>query len=114
MPGKKPDGSLNDVDHWYCDGNQVDGTFCPEFDIMEANTYAFKTTPHSCDAPNENGFFSQCDRWGSCEVGVPDDMDFGPGSNYRIDTREEFHVRTHFNQDDEGEFTGYTTLISQG
>ena len=39
MPGKHDDGSLwMDTDGWgYCDANQVDGNWCPEFDLMEAN-----------------------------------------------------------------------------
>ena len=35
----------------YCDANQVGGYWCPEFDIMEANKYAFHVTGHTCDTP---------------------------------------------------------------
>ena len=35
----------------YCDANQVGGHWCPEFDIMEANKYAFHVTGHTCDKP---------------------------------------------------------------
>ena len=38
MPGKNSAGQLWNTDgYYYCDANQVDGNFCPEFDIMEAN-----------------------------------------------------------------------------
>merc|ERR1712223_1671658 len=36
----------------YCDANKVGGHWCPEFDIMEANKYAFKAIGHTCDAPD--------------------------------------------------------------
>jgi hypothetical protein len=38
MPGKDRNGNLWNTDgYYYCDGNQVNGNYCPEFDIMEAN-----------------------------------------------------------------------------
>ena len=39
---------------FYCDANQVGGTFCPEMDVSEANKYAMASTPHTCtyDAPH--------------------------------------------------------------
>ena len=115
QPGRKIDGSLNDQDHWYCDANKVDGTFCPEFDIMEANKYAWHTTAHKCNEPNQFGYYSDCDRPGNCMVDIPNDADYGPGSGHKINTEQQFHVRQYFNADETtGEFSGYTTVLSQG
>ncbi len=70
-PGK--DGS------YYCDANQVGGTYCPEMDVMEANKYAMASTAHTCNyiAPH---YYSYCDR-GGCGTNVLNQHgnEFGPG-----------------------------------
>ena len=72
MPGKKTDGTddPSEDNMYYCDANQVGGVYCPEFDIMEANTYSFRSTPHSCSAPDSNGHYTQCDNGGTNPVDV--------------------------------------------
>jgi hypothetical protein len=45
-------GNRND---YYCDANQVGGIWCPEMDIMEANLYNWRMTPHTCDNPSSKG-----------------------------------------------------------
>lgn len=37
-----------DAGDYYCDANQVGGTYCPEMDILEANKYAMASTAHTC------------------------------------------------------------------
>lgn len=41
----------------YCDAAQVGGHFCPEFDIMEANKFAYRGTAHKCDPPTSEGAY---------------------------------------------------------
>ena len=48
----------------YCDAAQVGGHFCPEFDLMEANKFAYRATAHRCNAPTSSGAFEDCDRAG--------------------------------------------------
>ena len=74
MPGKKADGSDDPSEDmkYYCDANQVGGVYCPEFDIMEANTYSYRSTPHPCSAPDANGHYTQCDRGGTGAIDVQD------------------------------------------
>ena len=68
MPAKDYNGNYigGEDGFYYCDANQVGGTYCPEFDIMEANKFAMQTTPHSCDAPTDKGHYNNCNRSGSC------------------------------------------------
>lgn len=39
MPARNSDGSYNSGEkgQYYCDANEVGGTFCPEYDIIETN-----------------------------------------------------------------------------
>jgi|ERR1712086_16004 len=65
---------------YYCDANKVGGSWCPEFDIMEANTYAWHTTAHKCDPPTSKGYYNNCDRGGSCFAIAHGRLSYGPGS----------------------------------
>ena len=84
MPGKDDQGNLwMDTDGYgYCDANQVDGNWCPEFDIMEANKFSWASTPHKCDSPNEHGHYYYCDQGGTCAQNIVDELSwdgYGPG-----------------------------------
>ena len=117
MPGKKENGEYEPSNDqmYYCDANQYDGNFCPEFDIMEANQYSFHSTAHACDTPNENGHYDNCDKIGSCSANVHDlgESEYGPGEGYKINTLKTFHVKIEFHKDEDDEFTGYTITLSQ-
>ena len=108
-----------DTDGWgYCDGNKVDGNYCPEFDLMEANKVAWATTPHPCDKPSNVGFYNNCDRDGHCAAksierwkSQPDA--YGPGNNYKINTDKSFHAKITFNEE-KGQFSGFSVTLTQG
>jgi len=83
---------------------------------METNQWGFHTTAHPCVAPNENGWYSDCDFQGQCVVDIQDvgAVDrFGPGEQYDINTLETFNVRLDYH-DFEDHFVGYTTTMTQG
>ncbi|XP_064398399.1 uncharacterized protein LOC135345011 [Halichondria panicea] len=103
-PGK--DGS------YYCDANQVGGTYCPEMDVMEANKYAMASTAHTCNyvAPH---YYSTCDR-GGCGTNVLDDHkdEFGPGK--KIDTNKPFTVSVTFMKGGDNKLSSIENKFEQG
>ena len=116
VPAKHQDGSLWNTDGmFYCDANNGNGSWCPEMDLMEANKYSFATTPHKCDAPNDKGFYSNCDRNGIGENVVEQLAwnGYGPGSQYTIDTTQPFHVKVTLGKDGGNNFNSVETVLSQ-
>ena len=97
---------------YYCDANQVGGTYCPEMDVMEANKFAMASTAHTCDyhAPH---YYSSCDH-GGCGTNVLDDnkSEFGPGKP--IDTNKPFTLSVSFIKGDNGRLSTVTNVFSQG
>ena len=79
---------------YYCDANQVGGTYCPEMDVMEANKFAMASTPHTCQYVPPH-YYSSCDR-GGCGTNVlnVDYNGYGPGK--RIDTNKPFTLSVSF------------------
>ena len=111
MPGKDQNGDYWwSTDGWgYCDANQVDGNWCPEFDLMEANKWSWATTAHKCDDPTAEGKYWYCDQ-GGLGLNIVDQFDwdtYGPGSQYKINTDLEFHAKVQFNKDDNGHFSSF-------
>ena len=96
MPARNESGALDPGPNgdYYCDANQVGGTFCPEFDIMEANKYSWRTTAHTCDDP-KLGHYINCDKKGQGHDKDDWGKDkFGPGS--KINTNEPIHVQIKY------------------
>ena len=95
----------------------MDGCECPEFDIMLANKYGFRSTGHTCGSQDASGAYHNCDGRGSCSSDVHEndfDHDYMPGSANGIDTNQEFHVRIEYLTDSENEFIGYSVTLTQG
>lgn len=116
MPTYTQDGSLNKTDgYYYCGGNVV-GAFCPEFDIMEANKYAFRSTIHTCDDPDENGWIADCERGGVCPLDQYSWKDQFGDKGSKIDTNKPFSVKAEFHteRDELNTLTGYTITMTQG
>ena len=80
---------------------------------MEANKYSWRTTAHSCDHPNANGYYANCDKTGEGQ-----DKDswgegaYGPGSS-KIDTNKKFNVNIKY-CNTKGNFEGYAMHLKQG
>jgi len=115
MPGYDPNQheAPSSGGDFYCDANNVGGVWCPEMDIMEANTYAWHTTPHHCDAPNGK-HYSNCDRSGDgTAVYSLDKTAYGPGDEYKINTLKTFHVKQEFKEEND-KVTAIVTTFTQG
>jgi len=99
---------------YYCDANKVCGIYCPEIDIMEANTRAFQATPHKCDAPS-GSYYANCDG-GGCGKNTYrlNPNVYGPGSNYPINTQTAFNVSVTFGANSNNQLNKITTVLSQG
>ena len=114
LPGKNSSGDFEPSGDnlYYCDASAVDGNFCPEFDIMEANKYSWRSTHHACVDP-VNGHYSNCDGSGQCHVSHTEwsENEFGPGGSV-IDTNQQVSVRVDFSERD-SEFVSYTVTLSQ-
>ena len=61
MPAVGSDGKPDPTDGYYYCGSQYGRGFCPEFDVMEANAYSWRTNAHACDLPTEAGHYTRCD-----------------------------------------------------
>ena len=117
-PAHDSSGNYDNTDgFYYCDGHAITGEYCPEFDIMEANQYAFQTTAHECYSAG-NGHYSDCNHGGSCIQNTVDNWNhsgqnnYGPGGQYTIDTTQKYTVRIDFCEDN-SQFSTFTLSLTQ-
>ena len=105
LPAIGSNGQPHNTDgYYYCDANNITGEYCPEFDIMEANQYSWRTTPHSCSGSGPH--YDSCDRGGNAVTDLQQKGVLGPGK--KIDTHSPFHVKIAF------ENSSYTLTLTQG
>jgi hypothetical protein len=99
---------------FYCDANDVGGEWCPEMDILEANTAALQVTPHKCAAPDASGHYASCDK-GGCSLNTRSlgASAYGSGSSFSIDTSTPYTVSTSFVANAAGNLTSITSVLSQ-
>ena len=104
LPAIGSDGNPHNTDgYYYCDANNITGEWCPEFDIMEANQFSWRTTPHTCDGSGPH--YNNCDRGGNAVTDLQQKGVLGPGR--KIDTHSPFHVKIEF------EKAAYTLTVTQ-
>jgi len=104
MPAANP----GDGGDYYCDANYVNGNWCPEYDIMEANMYTMASTMHTCKG--EGGAWDSCDRWG-CQVNAYN-MDHDmmcPDDRCTINTNKPFSISFFQNSTE-----AYTQMQQEG
>ena len=103
QPGK--DGT------YYCDANQVGGTYCPEMDIMEANKYALASTAHTCQYVPPH-YYSSCDR-GGCGTNILNVNSGAYGPGRMIDTNRPFTLSVAFIENN-GNLVDVNNYFQQG
>ena len=115
MPAKGQNGNnlQGDDGSYYCDAKKLGGSFCPEFDIMEASKYSWRTTAHTCEQ-DEHGFYSSCDSKGLAhDADEWGNSDYGP-SGGKINTPSFFHLKMDYCKSMlSGNFEGYDLHLSQ-
>lgn len=74
------------------------GNYCPEMDIIEANSFAAQSTPHICNGTNHGpGFYPMCDHHG-CATAVYNQSKIAMCRSHTctIDTRKPFRHTVSF------------------
>lgn len=105
--------------HFACDARGINGgQLCPEFTLLEANMYGYRTTPRVCPGLDVWGYWDACDGEGDLAMDVNEESSqftYGPGGD--IDTKSAVDVTVEFLCDDDAScsnLTGYTVTLTQG
>ena len=113
--GKKIPSTRGD---FYCDsiGYGQGDPVCQEIDIMESSYFEYRSTVHTCDAPDHNGWIKECDMDG-CNKYIEHEYTnetFGWGDEYKINTMNPFHTKIAFEAGSDGQVASVTTTVTQG
>jgi len=99
---------------WYCDANDGNNFWCPEYDTFEGNKYTMATTLHTCQyqAPN---FYPSCDR-GGCQTNAYNAVPNGycPRDDCKINTNKPFTISHAAISPDGQIMTGTNNWFKQG
>ena len=85
---------------YYCDANNVNGVWCPEYDIFEGNKHTMTVVLHSCngtmDSCSSTSEWDECDR-GGCGTNAfnVDNNMMCPDESCTINTNKPFTVSHH-------------------
>jgi hypothetical protein len=117
MPGSTIGSDVNgtESDDWYCDANNINGNYCAEVDIQEANMGGFHVTPHKCTYSDGSNIWSSdntvtaCDGNGSAEEYSADDYGYGKDLDMSKGTAN-FYV--DFVEDSEGEWSEFNSSLT--
>ena len=120
MPAYSSSGTITAGGNYdgYCDANAVGGSYCPETDIIEANTGGVQFTAHGCaasSASNGKTYYTSCDKGGAfVNPTCGNTTTYGPGTAYTINSLLPYTVSTSFPVDASGSLTDIQTTLTQG
>jgi len=115
MPGYNPDGTIarGNENPYYCDANQMGGSWCWEHDTIEGNMHTMATTPHTCEkGPGQ--YIGDCDRIGcSTNAYRIDPTGMCPSEDCTIDTRRPFRIHQRYEANWKGKLVRIVNRLKQ-
>mmetsp|Transcript_16111 Transcript_16111/g.20463 ORF Transcript_16111/g.20463 Transcript_16111/m.20463 type:complete len:157 (+) Transcript_16111:350-820(+) len=117
MPAKDYFGEVDLIgdSHFACDARNLSSSeVCPEFTLIEANMYGFRSTPRACPGFDVLGHWEACDAEGSLPFDALNQKDFTYGPGGDIDTASPVDVTVEFLESADNKLSGYTVTLKQG
>ncbi len=114
MPGydAEQQPAISDWGNYYCDADEVGGTFCPDMDVAEANRFTFASTAHKCDPPTGKHYTS-CDKVG-CGANIYNigENVMCPEDSCIINTELPYTHKVAFHENEEGVLAKIENTVS--
>ena len=120
MPGIGQDGKKvpSTRGDYYCDsiGYGQGSAVCQEIDVMESSYFEYRSSVHTCDAPDANGWIKECDMDGCFKYIEHEytNTTFGWGEEYIVNSMNPFHTKIEFEKGSDGQVASVTTTVTQG